>query len=395
MNKLAHILEVTKSTGGVGEYIRWLVHGLDKNRFRLTVACLSEGGPELAAELSRLPNVQAFSLAMNRYQIDPLSDLRVLIQLARMIRREDFDLIHAHTSKPGFLARLAVAGMGIPVIYRPACFAFHSGAGRLQIMLASTLERFAARCLTTRIMTVCNDERALARQYKVGRAEQFVNVYTGIDLSPFDIPVDRATVRASLGVQVNAPLIGSVGRLSPQKAPLDFVQAAALVHARQPDVHFVWVGAGPLEAQARALVSAKGLDDVFHFAGQRKDVPFVLRVFDCFALSSLWEGFSLSVLEAMAAGLPVVVTRILGTPEAVQDGVNGFLVPPGDPPALAQALIELLADPNRARQLGANGRKRIEQQFTRKQMLEGIERLYGEVIASRHPSGSIEVANRV
>lgn len=382
MSNRIHILEITKSTGGVGSYIRWLANGLDKDRFQLTVACLSEGGPALAADLGAIPGVRAFSLAMNRYKINPLTDARVFTQLARLIRSEHFDLIHAHTSKPGYLARLAAVGTGVPVIYRPACFAFHPGAGKLQATAIATLERFAARYLTARITTVCDGERQLALDYNVGWDELLTTIHTGIDTRPFDIPIDREKLRASIGVAADVPLVGTVGRLSPQKAPLDFVRAAATVHAQRPDLHFVWIGDGPLETAARSLVTELGLDEVFHFAGLRANIAALLQVLDCFVLSSHWEGFSLVILEAMAARLPIVATRVMGTPEAIEDGVSGLLVPAGDPSALADALLDMMRDPERAKRFGAQGRQRVERTFTRTHMIAGITKVYDEVYAA-------------
>jgi glycosyltransferase involved in cell wall biosynthesis len=379
---LIHVFQVAKSTGGIGEYIRWIVGGLDKRRFRLTVACLSDGGPELAAELSRLSGVYAFSLGMTRFKIDPLSDSRVFFQLARIIRRERFDLIHAHVSKPGFLVRLAAAGTDVPVVYSPHCFAFHDGVSRGEALFYAALERFAARFLTARIINVSDAERALARRYGVGRDEQFTTIHSGIDPRPFEAPVDIAAQRASLGAPAEAPLVGIVARLSPPKAPLDFVGAAAQVHAHRPDVHFVWVGSGPLEAQTRQAVAESGLTDVFHFAGHRRDVPPVMRALTCFALSSHWEGFPLTVLEAMAAGIPVVATRVMGIPEAVSHGETGLLVPPRNPAALALALLDLLGDPMRLREFGANGRKRVAREFSREAMIARLERVYEEVYAA-------------
>jgi len=326
--------------------------------------------------------VRAFSLAMNRFKLNPLSDSRVFLQLARVIRSGQFDLIHTHVSKPGFLTRLAAAGIGVPVIYSPHCFAFHAGASWAAAWFYASLERFAARYLTARIINVSDAERDLARRYGVGRDDQFVTIHSGIDVRPFDGPLDVAAQRASLGVPADVPVVGVVARLSPPKAPLDFVRAAALVHARRPEVHFLWVGDGALEAQTRSAVTAQGLTNVFHFAGHRRDVPQIMRTFTCFALSSRWESFPLTVLEAMAAGIPVVATRVMGIPEVVKDGETGLLAPPRNPEVFAQALLNLLDDPARARQLGARGRERVVREFSREAMIAQIEQVYEEVYAA-------------
>lgn len=378
MAKKLHVLEVTKSTGGVAEYVRWLAQGLNKENFNLSVVCLSEGSREFAEELGHIHGVRTYALDMNRYKIDPLSDARVALQLRRIIRNGKFDLIHAHASKPGFLARLAAIGTGIPVIYSPHCFSFHAGAGRSRAQILAGFERMAARHWTSRIMTVSDGEQTLARQYAVGQDGQMITVHTGIDPSLFDFPVDREAVKESLGIPRNAFLVGSVGRMSDQKAPLDFIRMAAALHEYAPDVHFVWVGSGPLESAAQALSKEKGVEQVVHLLGQRGDVPNLLKTFDCFVLTSLWEGFPIVLLEAMAAGVPVVATCIPGNDEAVEHGVNGWLVPPGDPIAMANAVLDLIQNPENAERFIAAGRERTARKFNRRHMIQQISCLYDE-----------------
>jgi glycosyltransferase involved in cell wall biosynthesis len=378
MKRPVRVLLVTKSTGGVAEYIRWLVQGIDREKFSLMVVCLSENGSEFAEELRQDYGVQSISYAMNRYKVDIISDARVYIQLARLLRGHPFDLIHAHASKPGFLARIAALGTRIPVLYSPHCFAFHAGAGGMTVLIASFLERLAA-FFTTRFVLVSDGERELACQYRVGRQEQITVIYTGIDPEPFRRPVDVASLKASLGIPVSAPVIGSVGRLSTQKSPADFVRVAEAVHRSKPDAHFVWVGDGPLEEDVRNLSSSLQLDSAIHWLGRRSDIHQLLQLFDCLILTSRWEGFPLVVLEAMAAGVPVVATDILGTRELIHQGVNGWLAPARDTESLADLVLDLLTNPLQADAFRQASRARIEKEFTRTRMLAMIQNLYEEV----------------
>lgn len=380
MKSPIRVLQVSKSTGGVGQYLRTLVTYLDKERFQVTVVCLSDGGDELAAELSKIDGVQAHSLSMNRFKINLFTDAQVLIKLARIIRQGNFDLIHAHTSKPGFLARVAAIGTGIPCIYRPACFSFHDGLPKWKAHFYAAIERVAARWFTAKILAVCEDERLLAGKYHVGSDSQITTIYTGIDVVRFGQPSDRHEVRASLNIPDSAFLFGTVGRLSRQKAPFDFVNAAALVHQTCPDAHFVWVGDGEMMAETQELVHFLNLSGVFHFANHRKDVSSVLNAMDCFVLASHWEGFSLSVLEAMAVGLPVIVSRVSGAGEAVLDGVTGYVVPIGDSQALAAAMGRMADNPQEALIFGGKSRQRFDQKFTMARMINEIERLYENVL---------------
>ena len=377
-----HVFQVAKSIGGVGIYTRRLVKALDKEKFQVTVACLAEGSDQMAAEMSQVNDVQAISIPMED-QISPISDVRICLRLLDIIKHNDFNIIHAHTSKPGFFARAAAAGTGIPVIYQPANFAFHDGAPKPEAMFYAAIERIAAHYLTEKIIAVCDGERDLARRYSVGADKQFITIHTGIDLELFTGSVDRAAIRASMGIPVNVPLAGTVARLTEAKAPEDFIRAAVKIHARNPLVHFVWVGAGPLETASLALTKSLGLEDFFHFAGHRSNVPEILKTFDCFVLSSRWEGFPLVVLEAMAASLPVVATRVMGVTEEVRDQETGFLVSIGDTEALADAIEKVVHDPGLARRLGQAGRERAEMEFPFSKMISRIEELYEDIYNRR------------
>ena len=378
MNAATHVLLVTKSTGGVAEYIRWLVAGIDKERFSLTVACLSENGPEFAEELRRVYGVQALSHAMNRYRVDPVSDALAGLWLARLMRNLKFDLIHAHASKPGFLVRLAALGTHTPVLYSPHCFAFHAGSSKTTRFITSFLEGFAA-FFTTRFVAVSDGERELARDHRVGQERQFAVINTGIDPLPYRQTVDVVALKNSLGIPASVPIIGSVGRLSDQKSPFDFIRVAEVVHKFRPDAHFVWVGDGPLESEAQRLSASLQLESVVHWLGQRNNVPQLLHIFDCFLLTSRWEGFPLVILEAMAADVPIVATDILGTRDAIRHGSNGYLAPVGDPESLARFVLDLVEDLVKANSFRSVSRARIDGEFTRERMLTMIQNLYHQV----------------
>ncbi len=375
MNRPIRLLLVTKSTGGVASYVRTLVRGLDRSKYAITVACLSENGEEFSAELRQLDGVQAFSLAMNRYKINPFTDARVGYELFRHIRKERYDIIHAHASKPGFLTRIAALGTSIPVLYSPHNFAFHEGSRPLTAFIVAQLERFAA-LFTTRIIAVAQHERDLALKYRVGNSALYQVVHTGIDPNPFRVDVDVRKLKVDLGIPLDAPVVGSVGRLAAPKLPLDFLYAAAAVRQKMPKVHFVWAGSGPLDTEAKALTSSLGLDGVVHWLGERSDVPALLRVFSCLVLPSEWEGFPLVILEAFAAGVPVIATDNLGAREIIETGRNGWLVPIGDIEALSQRILNLFARPDLVTEVSQAGKKLIDNTYSLEKMISALEGIY-------------------
>jgi glycosyltransferase involved in cell wall biosynthesis len=370
------VLEVSKSTGGLGTYMRWLADGLDRSRFAPTFVCLSAGAEELADELSQRAGVTTYGWPMDRYRINPFTDAQVILRLARLIRRERFDLVHAHGSKAGFIARVAAIGSRVPVVYSPHNFAFHAGVPRWQAHIYAFVERLAARFLTAKIVTVSDGEREMARQFGVGKPDLFVTVHSGVDLSAFSRRVAPSERKTALGVPREALLVGTVGRLSEQKNPFDFVHLAARIHDKMSAVHFVWIGDGPLENPARELVLELGVGDVLHFVGLRLDVPADLRALDVFVMTSRWEAFPLALLEAMACGLPVAAYRLPGIAEAVTENESGFLLRMGDVGGLSAAVQTILCERGLAGRMGANARRRVEQKFTRAQMMEKLMLVY-------------------
>lgn len=375
------LLLVSKSTGGVAVYIRMLVQHLDRERFDITVACLSENGAEFAAELMAEYGVQAFSLAMNRYKVNPLTDMRVLFQLVSRIRHGRYDLIHAHASKAGFLTRLAALGTGVPVIYSPHNFAFHEGSAPWVARAVALLEKFAA-AFTAQIITVSAHERDLALKYGVGKPGLYSVIPTGVDSALYRQEVDAAELKASLGIPASARVVGAVGRLAAPKLPQDFIRIAADLRGTHPDLHFVWAGSGPLMEEACEMTHRLELENEIHWLGHRTDVNLLYRIFDVFLLLSRWEGNPLVILEAFAAGVPVVASDNLGAHELMADEECGTLVPIGDVQAAVAAVRHLLDNDSEAKKLVKFAKEKVDDVYSMKKMMRSIEAVYSEKVMS-------------
>jgi glycosyltransferase involved in cell wall biosynthesis len=368
--------------GGAQENTMLTAALLDPTRY--TVEVIS--GPQTGREGSLIPEVRARGVQLTILpslvrEVHLLKDPAALVALARLIRRGRYDIVHTHSSKAGILGRWAARLADVPIIVHTVHgWGHHDRQRTLVRRTYILLERITQR-VTDRLVVVSprNLEKGLADSIAV--PEKYVTIRSGIELDRFRVSArPREAVRAELGIPQGAVVVGTVTRLSPQKAPLDFVAAAAQVAAQRRDAHFVIVGDGPLRAEVEAQVSALGLAGRVRLTGLRRDVPDLLHSFDIFALTSLWEGLPRVLPQAMAAGLPIVATAVDGNAEAVMDGVNGFLTPAGDPSAMAGALLRMLDGPALRREMGQVGQTMVEE-FGAVKMVQDIAALYEALLA--------------
>jgi glycosyltransferase involved in cell wall biosynthesis len=303
------------------------------------------------------------------------ADLLALLCLYHWLRQQRPAILHTYLFHANLLGRVLGRLAGVPlVICSERTMQTESKARyRLNRWTVGLADRVVA--VSASVADFCIDHVGLP-------ADKLVVIPNGVDL-PVEPPASRQETRAELALSAaegldlppDAPVIGAVCRLDPLKG-LNFLLQAL---ARLAGVWLVVVGDGPERDRLVALTVELGLAGRVCWAGQRRDVSRLLSAFDLFVQPSLHEGLPNAVLEAMAAGLPVVATAVGGTPEAVVDGVTGLLVPPADVEALAQALAGLLADPERRQRLGRAGRQRVAEHFSLAQMVAKTERLYRDL----------------
>lgn len=310
-------------------------------------------------------------------------DLTALLGLTRHLMRLRPDIVHTHSSKAGVLGRLAARLARVPVVVHTVHgFSFSPNHSPVHRTLYRWAERAAAP-LTTRFF--CVSRANLEEGIRLGfwRRDEVDLVRSGIPLADYrDRTDDPAEVRASLGIPTEAPVVGSVGNFKPQKAPLDLLRAFAAASARVPSARLVVAGDGPLRARAEEEASRLGIADRVHLLGWRRDVPRLLRAFDVFLLTSLWEGLPRSILQARAAGVPVVATAVDGSVEAVEEGVTGYLVAPRDAEAAGSRVATLLLDPGLRRRMGEAATEGLEE-FDISEMVRRQEEIYARLLSGR------------
>jgi len=349
---------------GVPGHVLDLVEGLDRDQYDIDVACPRESS--LWRRLQGRPDLRLHPIGRAR-RPSP-ADAVAFARLRRLMLRAD--LVHGHSSKAGFLVRLAArsAARRSRCIFTPHGWSFWAVEGP-EARLYLALERRAARWCRT-IVTVSAHERDAGLASGVGTPGQYRVIPNGVDIDRFQ--------------RERRPVPGRIvmlGRLARPKRPELVVRALARLRERRSDAELWLVGEGPLRAEVEAVAASLGLAGSVRVTGRRDDVPEVLAEAQCAVLASDYEGMPLSVLEAMAAGVPVVATRFGGLDEVIDDGETGFVVERGSVEALAAALNRLLEDPALSRLIAAAGRRSVEERFSVRRMVADTTALYDEVLA--------------
>lgn len=366
MKRLLYL--VTRSeVGGAQVHVLQLLRAL-KARFDVHVAVGDEG---FLTREARCLGVEVHVLPALVQPISPIRDLAAIWSTLKLLRTLRPSLVHAHSSKAGLVGRIAAVQTGVPAVFTAHGWAFAEGVPPGRRLLAILAERTAARW-ADRIITVSEQDRMLALRYGVGPASKLVTIYNGVA----DIPLQA---RPAAGNDAgNEICVIMVARFSPQKDHSLLIRALAGV---QGTWRLKLVGEGPTRPQVESLVRSLGLQERVEFLGARQDVPTLLAGAHVFVLTSNWEGFPLSILEAMRAGLPVIASDVGGVREAVLEGITGFLVPRGNELILRNRLELILADSALRLRMGQAGRQHYIAHFTTDTMVSRILEVYMQVLS--------------
>jgi glycosyltransferase involved in cell wall biosynthesis len=380
--KVAHVTTVDSS-------LRYLLlrqlHSLQEAGY--DVVGISAPGPDVpAVEAAGVPHI---AVPMTR-NFTPRADWVSLARLYRVMREGKFDIVHTHTPKAGLLGQLAARLAGVPVVVNTVHgFYFHDHMHPLKRRFYAAVEKVGARCSDV-LLSQNREDVGTAVREGICPAEKIDWLGNGIDLTAFDpdrvTPRDVEERRRQLGLPPGAKVVGFVGRLAARrKGFLDFLRAAAAVARRVESARFVIVGDadhGKPDAVDPSAAKEYGVWERCHFLGQRPnaELPLLYALMDVLVLPSLFEGVPRVIMEAAAMGVPAVATDVKGNREAVEPGCNGLLVPLGDVPALAGAVLEVLIDRDRARRMGAEGRRLAAERFDERIVFRKVRSEYERLL---------------
>ncbi len=368
--RVAHILKTT-GLSGAEAHLLTLSGGLRAEGFesRLIVLVDQRRPPTALIEAARAADVQIDTV--------PLAgdlDVAAAPKMAALLKSARTQIVHTHMIHGDLYGTLAARLAGLSVVQSR----HNDDKFRRRWVVRLLTRRLAAQAKT--VIAISDSLAAFVRDVEGVPGPKIVRIHYGLDPAQVAAKAHPGKLRAELGLSDDVPLIGAVGRLTEQKGFRYLLEALAIVRRSLPQAQLVIAGDGEL----RSTLEAQGGKDAVHFLGWRGDVPLVMADIDVLAVPSLWEGFGLVTLEAMALSKPVVASLVSALPEIVADGETGLLVPPADSKALAGALCVVLADKARARAMGERGRGRLLRDFSVQRMVRQHAAIYKEA-ASRVP----------
>jgi glycosyltransferase involved in cell wall biosynthesis len=370
------------NVGGAAMHVIQLNSGLEHKGYDCLIVTGSEGPSERSMRDAAIEHHLRLEFIPDLgREIAPKRDLVALIKLYRLMRRERPHIVHTHLAKAGFLGRIAARLARVPIVLHSSHgHIFHGYFSPRKTRIFLMMERLCG-CLSTRIIVSSDRLRDEIASFGITKKERIEVIPYGFELDAFALqPRSVGQFRHSLDLPEGISLIGTVGRLVPIKNIPLLLESLAIARQQNAEIHLVVVGGGELRVELETRVRNMGLADTVVFAGWQPDLLNVYADLDAIVLSSDNEGTPVALIEAMAAGCPVVATHVGGVPDLITDGETGRMVLPRDPEALARALLALFEEPEKTSQMALRAQQRVLERHQARRVVADVDRLYQELL---------------
>ena len=354
--KKIRILHVAQAAGGVDRYIRMLLKYLDKEKFENILVCSQDYRKEdyngLVDYFEQIEMMRAIGH----------NDLKAIKAVRNLIKKYDPDIVYAHSSKAGAVARVADIGIKNYCIYNPHGWAFNMKCSTKKKAMYTAIEKVAA-LFCDKIICISDAEKKSALEKKICKEEKLKVIYNGVDIEAYENGAHGAVKRKDLNIPEDAFVVGMVGRICQQKAPDVFVRMAKQVKDRVPNAHFIIVGNGNQEAEIRKYAEDNGISDSLHITGWVDNPLNYVELFDVACLLSRWEGFGLVLPEYMMAEKPIVATNVDAIPNIIKHGYNGMLIERDNVIDARNMVLQLYRDSDLRNKIIINGLEDVHRKF--------------------------------
>jgi glycosyltransferase involved in cell wall biosynthesis len=354
--------------GGGERGFAQIIYGINRSQYKVHVAC--NPGGEFEARL------RAMGIRLERMSMKSKFNLFTILKLIRILKEGRFHIVHTQGARADFFGRVAGRLVGVPHILCTMQMPVEGfDVGRLRKKIYRFIDSLT-ECYVETFIVVSDFLKKTLIERRGIPAQRVVKIYNGIELGQYHPDAERGKLRNEWGISQDIPFIGAIGRMVWQKGFKYMIQAIPDIVRDVPDAKFLFVGDGPLREGLEALSEELRVKDNVIFTGFRSDIREILSAVNLLVIPSLLEGFPMITLEAMAMAKPIIATNIDGITEQITDGVDGILVLPKDPEALAKAIIRILGDKGSAQKLGLAARKKVEQEFSVEKMISETEKVY-------------------
>ena len=365
---------VTQSEfGGAQRYILDLATNLPIEHYHVAVA--AGGNGELFAKLKE-KNIRTYQLKNLVREINPIKDLKAYFEIKKLLKKSKPDVLHLNSSKAGVLGAVAGRHAGIKkIIYTVHGFVFNEPLPWWKKQIYLWTEKFSTR-YKDKLICVSEFDRQVGIKNKI-KPKKLITINNGVDKLAI---LDKQTARTKLNLPIDKKIIGTIAHFYPTKGLFYLIQAAQVVVKQFPQTIFAIIGDGQLKNQLEHEINKLNLKNNFLLLGSKQKAGQYVSAFDIYVSSSVKEGFPFSILEAMAAGLPIASTNVGGIPEMIKDNVSGLLVESKSSDALAQALLKILQNKNLVKKLGSQAKIRVAQKFSLQKMIQETKKLYLKIM---------------
>jgi glycosyltransferase involved in cell wall biosynthesis len=373
MIKILYILEAT--SGGTQKHVIDIAKKIDKSEFQLDIIYSTDRNKNFVQESKGIFN-NTIGLPIKRSA--SFTDISNIIKMRKIILENNYDIVHCHSTKAGYVGRLAAFVSRHPnIIYSPHGFMFCDNRILMKRFLYLKMEKYLGY-VTQKLVAVSGSERDIAIEHNIVPNKKIITLYNSIDPSDFDdfTYINRITEKIKEGSEI---ILGTVGRLYYQKDPITLIKSFKIINNRFPNTKLVMVGDGPLEQVCIKLIDKLGLKSKIDLTGYQKNSKAYYKIFDIFMLSSHYEGLPYALLEAMSMGIPSIGTNVVGIKDLILNGRTGYLAEEEDYNGLADAVINLLSNPQIMSEFSENAKNITRENFNFNNGIKEYQEFYSSV----------------
>lgn len=366
------ILHVAQAAGGVDCYIRMLLKYLDKDKFENILICSQDFHEKDYEGL-----VDSFEQIHMTRAIGK-NDLKAISEIRKLIKQYTPDIVYAHSSKAGAIARVANIGFKNHCVYNPHGWAFNMRCSERKKKMYTAIEKMASP-FCDKIVCISEAEKQSALEKQICKEKKLQVIFNGVDIEAYESGIHGKVKRLDLNISEDAFVVGMVGRISPQKAPDVFIRMAKMVRDEISNAHFIIVGNGEQEKEIRRYAEDNGFSDRLHITGWVDEPMSYVEIFDVACLLSRWEGFGLVLPEYMMVGKPIVASRVDAIPNIISDGENGLLVNVDDAISASKAVLRIYKEDGLKDKLVTQGLEDVHSRFNARRVSDEHGMLFEEI----------------